>query len=214
MAGLLLPSLVALVLALARGGSIRNWSRAQVLGWPLVVGVLALELVLYNPPVDREPWAMWIGPWLWLATRLLLLGVLLVNGVRARHGAWAWRIAAFGMSLNTLAIVVNGGHMPQSAVAAMAVWGPGYAVSTTHLENVVVLSAQTPFAWLGDVIAEPNWLPRANVVSVGDVLLALGVAGWLFYASQPQPVEIRRDIVGRIGTPVHGAARPARRCAH
>jgi len=33
---------------------------------------------------------------------------------------------------------------------------------------------------IGLLIAEPSWLPRPNVLSIGDVLLAFGMAGWVF----------------------------------
>jgi hypothetical protein len=208
--GLLLPGLLALGLALASGGSVRNWSRTTVLGWPLVVGVFALELALYNPPVDREPWAMRIGPWLWLATRLLLLGVVLVNARRAAAGRWAWWIAACGLACNALAIAANDGHMPQSAVAAAAVWGPGHGPLESRLENVVLMTDQTRLAALGDILAEPAWLPRPNVVSPGDLLIAAGLAGWIFAISKPRAVPRGRDIVTGIGMPIHGVARPSR----
>jgi len=210
--GLLLPSLLALGLALAIGGSVHNWSRTTVLGWPLVVGVFGLELALYNPPVDREPWAMRIGPWLWLATRLLLLGVVLVNARRASTGRWAWWIAASGLACNALAIAANSGHMPQSAVAAAAVWGAAHVPAGGRLDNVVLMTDQTHLAALGDVLAEPTWLPRPNVVSPGDLLVATGLAGWMYAVSKPRAILRGRDIVTRIGIPIHGAARPSRHC--
>jgi hypothetical protein len=30
------------------------------------------------------------------------------------------------------------------------------------------------------VIAEPTWLPNANVISIGDVLLGIGLGAWAF----------------------------------
>jgi hypothetical protein len=214
MVGLLLPSLLALVLALALGGSPRSWSRASVLGWPLVVGVFAFELALYNPPVDREPWAMWIGPWLWLATRLVLLGVALINARQAGPGRWAWAIAACGLACNTLVIAANAGHMPQSPAAAAAVWGDRLRAAPPHLDNTTPMTAETRLAPLGDVLAEPTWLPRPNVVSIGDLLLAAGLAAWVFRASRPLPAGPGRDIVSGIGTPIHGSPRPTRWCSN
>ena len=213
MVGLLLPSLLALVLALALGGSPRSWSRASVLGWPLVVGVFAFELALYNPPVDREPWAMWIGPWLWLATRLVLLGVALANARRAAPGRWAWAIASCGLACNTLVIGANAGHMPQSPAAAAAVWGVRTLPASPHLDNTLPMTAETHLAALGDVLAEPTWLPRPNVVSLGDLLLAAGLAAWVFRVSGPHQAARGRDIVTWIGTPIHGSTRRTRRCS-
>jgi hypothetical protein len=133
---------------------------------------------------------MRVGPWIWLATQLVFLGVLILNAFTA----WPWRVAALGVGLNCLVIAVNGGHMPQSADAAVAVWGHGF-VDPTRLQNVAVLDVGTRLGWLGDVIAEPAWLPRANVISIGDILLSLGIASWI-------------TMNCRNGTRADGAARP------
>jgi hypothetical protein len=154
---------------------------------------------------------MWIGPWLWLATRLVLLGVALANARRRAPGRWAWLIAACGLACNALVIAANAGHMPQSPAAAAAVWGARARPAPSHLDNTIPMTAETRLGALGDTLAEPTWLPRPNVVSVGDLLLAAGLAGWVFRISGPLPAGRGRDIVTRIGTPIHGSARPTRR---
>jgi hypothetical protein len=196
MTGLLAPSLVALTAALVAGGSVRNLLVQRFWGWPLFALGFALELALYNPPLDQLAWAMAFGPWLWLITRLVFVGVLLVNGW---SGAWPWRVAALGVALNTLVVAVNGGHMPQSPQAALAVWGSS-PIDATRLQNITSMSAATPLAWLGDVFAEPRWMPRPTVVSLGDILLSLGVAGWLFSAMRPRCWATGAKIGSWIGT--------------
>jgi uncharacterized protein DUF5317 len=210
MLGLMLPSLLAVTIALALGGSVGRLVRRPILLWPLAVGVFGLDLVLFNPPLDQQPWAIQIGPWLWLASRLVLLGVLLGN---ARAAAWRppWVLAALGVGLNALAIAANDGHMPQSLAAAVAVWGSSHDVAG-RLENTIAMQNSTRLALLGDIVPEPAWLPRANVVSVGDILLALGMAAWVFDAAGP---SLRRsDIVNRVGAPIHGAAGLVHRRSH
>jgi Family of unknown function (DUF5317) len=180
MLGLLAPTLIAFVVGLALGGSPNRLVSNRLQGWPAIAACFAVELVLYNPPVNGQPWAMQVGPWIWLATRLVFLWVLVTNS-RAATGAlcWSWRLASTGLALNTLVIGLNGAHMPQSAEAAINVWGASH-IDPTRLQNVVPIGVGTRLAWLGDVFAEPAWLPRPNVISVGDILLATGVAGWLF----------------------------------
>jgi hypothetical protein len=46
------------------------------------------------------------------------------------------------------------------------------------LHNVAPIGPTTRLAWLGDVIAQPAWLPKANVVSIGDMLLSIALAWW------------------------------------
>jgi Family of unknown function (DUF5317) len=187
MIGLLLPTLLALVGGLFARGSVTRLVRARMEWWWVVVGAFGVELVLYNPPVNTQAWALSIGPWLWVATKLAMLAALVRNSRADRASRWLWLIMGVGVGLNTLVIVVNGGHMPQSVEAAAAVWGPqhvGPGAFPGRLQNVAVLGPESRLTWLADVIAEPSWLPRPNVLSVGDVLLAFGMAGWVFGATR------------------------------
>jgi hypothetical protein len=181
MLGLLAPTVIALAAALARGGSLRGLvEHASIRGWPAIILGFGVELVLYNAPLNAQPWAMQIGPTVWLATRLVFLAVLFANAWPSRGVcAWAWWLAALGLGLNTLVIALNDGHMPQSHEAAIAVWGASH-IDPTRLQNVAPIVAETRLAWLADVLAEPGWLPRPTVVSLGDILLALGMAGWVY----------------------------------
>ena len=57
----------------------------------------------------------------------------------------------------------------------------------------------THLAWLGDTILEPSWLPLANVVSIGDLLLSTGLAWWAFRvttASHPGSARSRQRRAG------------------
>jgi hypothetical protein len=166
--------------------------------WWVVVGAFGLELVLYNPPVDTQPWALSIGAWLWVATKLAMLAALARNARADRAAAWPWLLMILGIGLNTVVIVANGGHMPQSVEAAAAVWGPRHAGPDAYpgrLQNVAVLGPDSRLTWLADVLAEPAWLPRPNVLSIGDVLLAFGMAGWVFSVihggAQPEAGRVR-----------------------
>lgn len=213
MLGLLAPSLVAIIGALALGGSFRSLLEHRIRAWPAVAGAFAVELVIYNPPFDRQPLALSIGPWIWLASRSVLLAVLLANARPARRSGaprWPWVVAALGVGLNSLVIAGNGGHMPQSAAAAAAVWGASHIQPGT-LQNVAPIGQETWLPWLADVIPEPGWLPRPNVVSPGDVLLACGIACWVFTCLRPGNGPSSGRIVSGIPAPVHGAEQATRR---
>ncbi|MBV9899247.1 MAG: DUF5317 domain-containing protein [Chloroflexi bacterium] len=179
MLGLLAPAAIALLVGLIAGGSLRGLIGARFRAWPAIGLAFAVELALYNPPLDRQAWAIAAGPWIWMIARLVIVGVLVLNGSSSSRSAWAWRIAAAGVALNTVVIALNGGHMPQSPEAALAAWGAS-PIDSARLQNISVMGPETRLAWLGDVFAEPAWLPRRNVVSVGDILLASGVAFWMY----------------------------------
>ena len=205
---LLAPTLVALIAALLSGGSPRVLVGYGLRAWPAILIAFVIELVLYNPPLNGQAWALNLGPWIWLASQGVFLLALVLNGWSPGSCVvWPWRLAAIGVGLNTLVIALNGGHMPQSPEAALAVWGASH-IDPTRLQNVAAIGPTTRLAWLADVIAEPAWLPRPNIVSIGDVLLALGVASWTFLSMRPQRDLVRVKMGSRNGTRIDGAARP------
>jgi hypothetical protein len=210
MLGLIAPTLVAIVAAWVLGGTPRALVNTRVRAWPVVVCAFALELLLYNPPIDRQAWALVLGPWIWVATKVALLCVVLLNALEVRR-PWPWLVIGAGLALNTLVIVANGGFMPQSIEAASAVWGPR-TLDPSRLHNVVPVGPATRLEWLGDNFPEPRWLPRANVLSVGDIVLAGGVAAWVFKLTRDKRTVTSLRI-SLSDPPSHGHARTSRRCS-
>jgi hypothetical protein len=161
----------------------------------MLLAAFAVELGLYNAPINRFDWAIAAGPGIWVVSKLMMLAVLARNAAADADGRTAWVVIFVGIALNTLAIVANGGHMPQSPEAAAAVWGADYVRVETYggrLENVSWMTPASRLPWLGDILPLPRWLPRPNVLSIGDVLLALGVGGWILGRVLPT-----RDAVGK-----------------
>ena len=133
--------------------------------------------------------------WLWLAFVAFGVQVVLVTVVpegdtglhRALHlatyalvGACVVRnldlrflwVAALGGLLNLVAIAANGGVMPASRGA---LWRPpGSTVQSGSFANSDAVDG-AHVAFLGDVFAIPAGWPGANVFSVGDVVMLVGV---------------------------------------
>jgi hypothetical protein len=211
MLGLLAPTFIAVVTATIFSGSLNALFSARVRWWPAILIAFAIELGLYNPPINGQTWAIQVGPWIWLGTKLVLFAALMRNAVPApRTVAWPWLVAATGVALNALVIALNSGHMPQSAEAAIAVWGASH-IDPLKLQNVAPMRPESVLPWLADVLPQPGWLPRRNVVSVGDLLLAAGVAGWVFTAMAPT-TSFRNGYIGLSGA-TQRATSADRRCS-
>ena len=89
---------------------------------------------------------------------------------------------AIGAGCNLAAIVANGGWMPADPAALAAIGGLGQGY-TNSIE--VADPALRP---LTDLFALPAWLPFANVFSVGDVLIGVGIAVTIALAMRgPRP---------------------------
>jgi len=99
-----------------------------------------------------------------LSTALVIVSVLL--NLRITGMA----LVALGAISNLVAIVFNRGYMPADAGAMAAL---GKTAPTTY-SNSAILS-EPMLKPLTDTFALPTWVPFANVFSIGDVLIAVGV---------------------------------------
>ena len=144
---------------------------------PLAFAVLLLQLALFSPLSDGLPEGIARGTYV-CSTGL----VLLVVG--ANLGITGVPLIALGAASNLAAIVANGGAMPADP-AALAAVGLGTGGNT----NSVVLDAPA-LGPLTDVFATPAWMPLANVFSIGDVLIFVGLAVAIAAAMRRDPADI------------------------
>jgi Family of unknown function (DUF5317) len=131
-------------------------------GWVMLAGLL-VQVALFSPPVAAVIGDA--GPPIYVASTgaviLAILANLRITGMP---------IVAVGAISNITAIVANGGYMPADP-GAMAALGRS---EPTDYSNSALL-ADPVFRPLTDIFAMPGWLPFANVFSIGDVIIALGV---------------------------------------
>jgi len=130
---------------------------------PLALLALLVQVLLFSPLADGL--GPDVGKTIYVASTAIVLLVVVANlrltGVP---------LVVLGAACNLAAILANGGVMPVSP-AALAAIGAGIG---PHTASVVV--AQPSLEPLTDAFATPGWLPFANVFSVGDVLIGVGIA--------------------------------------
>ena len=137
-----------------------------------MLGLSALLILVIRIP--------WIPPaWdrvLVIAGYLAALVVLWLN----RDRPWI-PLVGVGAALNSLVIVVNKGQMP---ILPAALISTGYAPLGIADIRHVVAGPGTPLAILGDSL--PLHVGRFGaVVSPGDLLISLGIAGFIQKAMSP-----------------------------
>lgn len=178
---------VAIAIALFRGGSIRNFATLDLRAIWLAFAAFGLQLVLFSPFFHASIIPRPFIPPLYILSMLLLL-------------LWAglnWRIpgiplAGAGFLLNTIAIAVNGGYMPvgleQARFAGKLMLYSGGSEAVAN--NSIVLAREQVHLWvLTDIFALPAGVPLANVFSIGDILLFVGI-GYLCYATMCRPTAL------------------------
>jgi hypothetical protein len=178
--GLAAPAILALGLSLALGGSTTDLSQLRVRWWPLALLALAIQIPLYSAPVGEWLPVGVVGPLATIGTTALVLILLIRNATGKTR--LACLVAAAGVALNLTAMVLNGGYMPRADELAPRALTRD--TSTVSINNTAPATSATRFAWLGDTIAQPAWVPLANLVSPGDLLLSLGAGVWVFAATR------------------------------
>lgn len=163
---MLVVVLALLIVVTARmfGGRLRALGRVRIRSVWLIGAALALQVVAISV----------VPTW----PRALLVGAHLVSYAMAGRFVWQNRsisglpIIALGGGLNAVTIAVNGGTLPASR-SALATAGIHPVAGDFNNSGVL---AHPHLAWLGDVLAVPAGVPLANVFSIGDLLILVGLA--------------------------------------
>ena len=173
---------VGIVAGLALGGRLDALAIFRFRWGGLAVAGLLVQVVLFTQAGDDLAGS--IGPALYVLSTLVVFIAVLRN-VRLPGMA----IVALGAISNLAAITANGGAMPAdpAALAIAGLDGPG-----SHTNSVIL--ADPALRPLTDMFALPAWLPLANVFSVGDVLIGLGVVIVIAAAMRPRPVAAAASI--------------------
>jgi hypothetical protein len=150
----------------AAGGRPSNLAHVRLRCIWLVVAALALQFIAFSPIGSR------LGGGSVIALHLASYGGLLVFAAFNLR-TLGIAVASLGMTCNALAIAANGGYMParRAALAAAGVQYSGDSAANSHL-----IDGSTRLGFLGDLFAVPRSVPLANVFSVGDLLIAAGLA--------------------------------------
>lgn len=187
-----LMAIVAAAIAVVRGGSLERLGATRFRWLPLLFGALALQLVF----------ALWEPGWLSEAGALAvvlgsIVGVavfLTINGHLP-----GTLLAALGLSLNVLVIGLNGAMPVSSEAARIAGTDPPEIGGIKH----ELMTEDTELHLLGDVIPIPRW----SVISIGDVILAAGLARLTYHQTRHGPVPPAPGTSGETPRSGGGASR-------
>lgn len=143
---------------LERLGTLRfEWALLAIVG-------LIVQILLFSPLVTGIIDTV-VGAAIYVASTAAVLSAVLRN----LH-VTGMPLVALGAASNLAAVIANGGIMPTT----------NEALATAGLEPVDGLSnsavvADPALAPLTDILALPAWFPFANVFSIGDVLIGIGI---------------------------------------
>lgn len=171
--------LLAIIIGMAAGalrhGRLSNLPSLNLRSvWILLIALLIQALIF--PLFLPQPLLPFATAPLHLMSYALVVVWIFLN-LRTRP---MWLVGVGGLS-NLVVLVANGGYMPVSLDALVQA---GQANTASHLAvagvyaNVIPMGADTRLNALGDILAMPDWVPLARVFSLGDIVIAVGIA-WL-----------------------------------
>lgn len=163
----------ALVIAVVIGGDVRRLAQLRIRHIELLIAALAAKVSVALLGTSHSQVALNAARPLNVIGAVLLLGVAIFN--RRIPGA-----IVFGLGLlsNLAAILWFGGRMPVLLPSGFEPTADGALPALRQgLDPLHVLLAHPQGLWfLGDIIEIPGILGRTSLVSVGDLLMAAGIA--------------------------------------
>lgn len=170
--------LLGLGVGFARGGTLRNLAELRftaiwLLFLTLLIQILIFPWILGTVLIDEATSVLHLVSY-------ALAGVFLMLNLGR-----LWPVVP-GAALNILVIAANGGYMPSDPEALrrageLPAAEALLASSDGTLANVRLMTDATRLNLLGDWLFVPEWVPLAAAFSIGDALIALGVA-WIVCA--------------------------------
>ncbi len=170
---------LGVILGYLRGGRLANLSHLELRGTWLVLLALIIQLLIF-PLGSRPPIVRFGTEYFHLLSYALLAAFVVLN-----RKEWGILAMGLGMLLNVVVIAANGGYMPTYpellAAAGRLEAAQKLKEMGIYANNVCIncegIDARLTF--LGDVLYAPAWVPLANVFSIGDVLIAVGLIYFL-----------------------------------
>jgi hypothetical protein len=162
--------LVSIFVSILRGGRFENLSEIHLRMWLLLPLGYVMQSATFLLP--NASWAPRAGFFLILFSYIPLVAVVVIN--RDKPGLW---ISGIGILMNFSVIAFNQG-MPVLAESIQAATKFTLEIVTISDFKHVVFDQNTHLGFLADVIPM-NILGMSTVISLGDVLLALGLGVFL-----------------------------------
>jgi hypothetical protein len=172
--------IIGLIIGLIRAGfrnGLAALSQIRIRGGWIFPALLVLQFCLFFLK-DKVKFIADYNGYMFMVVYAVGLYVLFLN--RKEKGFW-WIFV--GVALNFLVMLVNGGKMPVSLEAA-SVLDPVYSEmlkNGTVVSKHILLTDSTRLPFLGDIIPLTSPYPRSQVISIGDVIMNVGIFIYLNY---------------------------------
>ncbi|MGG5255398.1 DUF5317 domain-containing protein [Neobacillus sp. SM06] len=176
--------ILSLIVGFFRKGNLKGLSSLNLkAGWifPLLLGIEILMFLFQNR-------FSFLGRASGFIYMLVYIAGLLFLFMNRKQTGFMWIL--IGVFLNFFVMVLNGGRMPVSEHAA-SILDPSYfeALKGSLYAKHQALTESTKLGFLGDIIPLTKPYPRTQVISIGDIIMNIGI----FLFIQHLMVPMQRD---------------------
>ena len=182
---MLLLSLIgfAFLIAIIKYKNIKNIENKSIkFYWLILVGFI-IQIAIFNGKFAQSK-LNYLTPIFYSISLLVLLIFLLAN-FKEYQGI---KVTTFGFILNVIAILANGGYMPQS-IKQLSISGQTEKVKLLtkygHFYNATIMNSKTKLNLLGDRILLSIFGKFKTVYSIGDIIIMIGIAIFVFELFAP-----------------------------
>ena len=173
----------ALVIAVLIGGDVRRLSQIKIRHLELLLAAFAVKVAVALLGTTHSQVAVTFARPLNVIGAILLLAVVWFN--RRIPGALLF---GAGLTLNLIVILAFGGRMPVLLPHDVDPNSPVLALLKGGLDPLHVALAHPQGLWfIGDIFTIPGLGGHSSLVSIGDLLMAVGVAWLIIGCSQRAP---------------------------
>ena len=174
----------ALVIAVVIGGDVRRLSQLRIQHIELLLAAFAVKVAVALLGIAHSQIAVTVARPLNVVGAVLLLAVVWFN--RRIPGAVLF---GAGLTLNLIVIVAFGGRMPVLLPRDADPNSPILALLRGGLDPLHVALEHPQGLWfIGDIFTIPSIGGHSSLVSIGDLLMAAGIAWLIIRCSQRSPV--------------------------
>lgn len=162
--------LIAIIIALFRGGNFSNLADMKLKAKWIFPVLLAVQIIVFYTQSKFDLIGTYSN-YIFLLVYVVGLVFLWMN--RNQTG---FTLIFIGVLLNFIVMALNGGRMPVSPEAA-SILDPFFieALQNGLYGKHELITASTKLALLGDIIPLSAPYPKEQVISIGDVIMNIGV---------------------------------------
>ncbi|KKK38764.1 membrane protein [Mesobacillus campisalis] len=162
--------ILAFIVGFLRKGNLKGLAELKLKGGLVFPLLLILQIAVFSLQ-NKISLLGNLSGYIFILVYVVGLWFLYLN--RTHHG---FMVIFIGVLLNFLVMAANGGRMPVSVEAA-AVLDPYYVETLKQglYGKHFLLSETTKLGFLGDIIPLSAPYPRTQVISIGDIIMNIGI---------------------------------------